>query len=238
MLKASIDKNQSPYALLAGEYYSKAHKTSRNFDLATRETIGEWRIENSLVRSVELGAGCGRVGEFLGVGPDHLVQVDISAEMLQVKPREECFIRVRCDARNTPFLDNSFDLAAAFLFDPFNDESLYHEVYRLLDSGGIFIATLPSLAWGSLLRCHLNLPIDQTRFYTSSGEVILAPSFLSSPSEIVAHLVGAGFTDIDVRDGYLPTDTEVVSPDIILAADAAGKSVDSIPIISALRAVK
>lgn len=228
----------NPYAVLANEYYSPEHKTSRNFDLVTKKIIAPWSSQNWSGKIVELGAGRGRATEFLGVPSQILVQADQCEEMLMIEPRESCFLQIKCDARSTPFLNNSFNHAIAFLFDPFNDRAFYREVYRLLLKGGSFIGTLPNYTWGTFLRQSLGLPLDQTRFLTKNGKVIFAPSLLSSNDELTRELTEVGFCDIEIIEGALPSDTDVVSKDVVIAAREAGLSLESIPIVQAFRAKK
>src|SRR5579862_4644069 len=88
------------YSLLANEYYEDKHITSRNFDVATAVGVEHLRGVQHTGLVLELGAGRGRVGEFLHIPPDRVVQTDGSRTMLELEPRESSLLRVHCDARS------------------------------------------------------------------------------------------------------------------------------------------
>jgi SAM-dependent methyltransferase len=226
------------YDILAPEYYSDTHVTSRNFDAATREALSvrPYLDLSSLV--IEFGAGRGRAGEYLGIDPSLVIQTDISEAMLQIQPRELCLLRVICDARQTPFLDQTFSTALALLFDHYNEQAFFKELYRVLQPGGTFIGTLPSYAWGTALRRSLGIPVNETRFINLNGEVVMAPSILSSDEEIDLRLRKAGFAEVYVRDLCLPENVGSVSPDIVRAAQSAGVGVDRLPILQVVEGRK
>ena len=226
------------YDILAPEYYANAHVTSRNFDAATHEAFSTrlYLDLNSLV--IEFGAGRGRAGEYLGVDPRLVVQTDISEAMLKIEPRESCLLRLVCDARRTPFLDQTFSTALAFLFDHYNDQAFFDELYSILQPQGRFVGTLPSYTWRATLRRTLGIPVNETRFITRDGEVVMAPSVLSPDEDIVQRLSDAGFTNVAVRSSYLPENIESVSPDIARAAKSTGKSVTELPILQTIQGTK
>jgi SAM-dependent methyltransferase len=219
------------YDILAPEYYSDAHVTSRNFDATTREALStrSFLDLNGLV--IEFGAGRGRAGEYLSIDSSLVVQTDISEAMLKIEPRESCLLRVICDAHKTPFLDQSFSTALAFLFDHYNDQTFFQELYRVLRPGGTFIGTLPSYAWGTAFRRSLGISDDETRFVNQNGEVVMAPSKLSPDEVIAKQMSNAGFTTVEVSSCNLPKSIESVSPDIVRAAESTGIAVTELPIL-------
>jgi SAM-dependent methyltransferase len=226
------------YDLLAHEYYSATHRTSRNFDEASSRYLMKW--QQSIIGNlfVELGSGRGRANEFLGVDTSKLVHVDSSEPMLSIEPREDCIVRIISDARTTPFLSSTFDGAFAFLFDPFNEPVFYEEVYRILRKGGTFIGTLPACTWGISLRRKLGISVDSTRFITQQGKTVSAPSYLIGNVEIESRLKRAGFDDIEVSEAKLPSDVTDISPDVRVSADELGVPIFDLPLVQVFRARK
>jgi SAM-dependent methyltransferase len=233
-----MNKGRNAYDILAREYYTPFHKTSRNFDLASATFLRDWRTTLTDELIVELGAGRGRANEFLGVSPMLLIQLDSSESMLEIEPREECLIRILSDARSTPFLPSTFGTALAFLFDPFNEPMFYNEVFRILKVGGYFIGTLPSYEWGVPLRDSLGIARETTRFYTQQGELVSAASFLTTIEEIERRLREAGFVEIEIAEAMLPAEAIEVSPDIEAAAKEVSVSVFDLPLVQVFRARK
>src|SRR6185437_9304844 len=166
------------YDQIACAYYAIEHRTSRNFDDAARVALG------SLSRRVpptgivlDVGCGRGRAGEFLGLDPSRVIQLDNSTAMLKLEPREECALRIRHSAESLPFVNQEFACVAAFLCDPYLGLEFLAESYRVLKRGGLFVATTPAYEWGLPLRTALGLNTSMTRFITRQG-IILAPSVL------------------------------------------------------------
>src|SRR4051812_31786557 len=122
------------YSEIASEYYDPdLHKTSRNFDEASRDWLLEHRgILPSFGLVLDAGAGRGRCVEYLGVAPDRVIQLDTSAEMLELSPREASLIRIRHSAHNLPFMRDQFGVVAAFLCDPFFGLGFLAEARRVL----------------------------------------------------------------------------------------------------------
>lgn len=225
------------YDRLSQEYYSPLHRTSRNFDEASRSALSSCvqLPPDGLV--LELGAGRGRVGEFLGVATRRIIQSDISNAMLSLTPREDALLRVICDARSTPFLPGSFSAIASFLYDPFNTEELYREVARLLAPGGVFVGTLPAYTWGVALRDELGISRDVTRFRVNDGGILVTQSFLSTDDQIISRCESAGL-EAQVRAATLPPGTEPLSPDIQRPADALKIDPYTLPVVQVILAGK
>lgn len=226
------------YDALAAEYYDAGHLTSRNFDSTTKVAAADWRgkLPDGLI--LEPGAGRGRVGEFLGVPPDRVVQLDSSAKMLAFPDREAALLHVLHDAEELPFADAEFGCVAAFLCDGFLGLNFLSEAKRVLKPGGVLYGTTPSYEWGSALRGLLGIDIMTTRFLLKSGPQMLAPSFLYRRAQLNEMLGRAGFaSEVEVREHTIPSGTSEVSPDITRAAESLGIGVNELPVLYSFRAV-
>ena len=181
-----------PYDALAGEYYDRSHKTSRNFDHTTREVVDAWRdrVPEGLV--LEVGCGRGRSGEFLGVEPERVVQLDNSRAMLDLVDRERAAVRIVHDAESLPFPDGEFGAVTAFLCDAFLGLNFLCEARRVLRPGGVLCGTTPSFEWGSSLREHLSLDLMTTRFLLRGGAEVRVPSLLYPAAQLREMLIHAG----------------------------------------------
>jgi ubiquinone/menaquinone biosynthesis C-methylase UbiE len=223
----------SGYEKLASEYYSQSHVTSRNFDEATEGFLSKIALvipPDGLI--LDIGSGRGRVGEYLRVDPNRVIQADSSRSMLRLTPRERSFARIQADASSLPFSDNCFSVVTAFLFDPFNTESFLEEAARVLAKDGLFVGTLPSLEWGRSLRRLRNHPLDRATFLSTSREAVACPSFLTSNQEIERRLDQAGFSKVSISEVLLPASATRVSPDISDAARCLGVLHFQLPILT------
>lgn len=226
---------ESSYEGLAAEYYSERHVTSRNFDAATARSLA--RLSVRVPRQgwcLDIGAGRGRLNEFLGVSAHRIVQFDLSQAMLRQQPREAAAGRSVASASVLPLRSGSAVLAAAFLFDPFNDEALFSEVSRVLDHGGTFVATLPSFEWGVALRQDLGLPTNETEFVTDDGAVVRRRSKLMPVDELADQLISVGLNPVAVDRGSLGDIDQPISPHIELVARRKQIRASELPIIAVL----
>lgn len=232
-------RGATAYDAIAGEYYESTHVTSRNFDAASRKPLEA--IAAALPRTgsiIELGAGRGRAGEYLGVSPGRVIQCDASEKMLSLTCREECVAKALCDANETPFMPRCFAIAAAFLFDAFNDVGFYREVHRILKPGGVFVGTLPTCEWGWPLRDLINIPRDTTRFFTRDDEVVQAPSLLRPLEEVAGMASSVGLRVAEWEYHTLASETARLSPDIEKSAIASGQSTAELPLVATIVANK
>lgn len=209
------------YEQIAGEYYDSFHKTCRNFDQTTSKAI------NSDVRScipkagliLDIGSGKGRSVEFLDVDASRVIQLDNSHAMLTISPREECLIRIQQDAEKLPFLNEEFSCVTAFLCDPYLGLNFLGEAYRVLKTGGLFLATTPAYEWGIAFRRGNSIDSSETRFKTMTGSEIRVPSLLVQRASLVEMLLHVGFcSEVHVQPHRLPEDAAPVSDDITKAA--------------------
>jgi SAM-dependent methyltransferase len=213
-----------PYDILAGEYYDDRHVTSRNFDAATILALSSRSLLVPEGRTLEAGSGRGRCGEYLGLPPERVVQLDNSPTMLTISPRERASVRVCHDAEQLPFPASEFEVVAAFLCDPFLGLNFLAEARRVLQRGGLLIGTTPTKEWGDPLRRVLGIDGMMTRFQLRDGRIVQVPSALYSSEHLNRMLCKAGFveTSIDIRSHRLPPNTPRISPDIEAAASARG----------------
>lgn len=223
----------APYDAVADEYYELSHKTCRNFDQTTRAALASVR---SLVPKggliLDVGAGRGRCGEYLDVDCSRVVQLDSSAKMLSLIPREESLLRVLHPADKLPFSDEQFSCVAAFLCDPFLGLNFLSEAWRVLRGGGLFIATTPAYEWGAPLRASLGLDLYSTRFVTRTGMAIV-PSVLVPMTRLREMLVFAGFSinHIALTSHKLPFGDGPISGDIAGPAQALGREPHELEIL-------
>ncbi len=231
------------YEIIADEYYDNSHVTSRNFDIATYQFCKkrEFVLPKEGL-AVELGAGKGNANRYTKIEYRRIVQTDISISMLLLKPREECLLALKCDALKTPFMNNSFSIATAFLYDPYNKPLLYKEIYRILKRNGIFIGTLPHFTWGKTLRKCLGVKQNTTIFkrYRSESEEVTVEldSFLMDDDSLIKFINRSGLEIIELHDVYLPNKVRNISSHINIPAEALNLSPYSIPIVKFIMARK
>ena len=225
--------NRTAYEALASEYYDNSHTTSRNFDAATQEALRSLRLTMPGGVIVDVGCGRGRCSEFLHVPPDRVVQLDNSAAMLEVAPREPAILKVLHDAEELPFPDREFAAVAAFLCDPYLGLNFLSEARRILRADGLLLGTTPSYEWGVALRTELEIDLMTTRFVLRDGTSLLAPSALYRVEQLSEMLRQVGFrsSKIDIRTHTLPHSVTPVSPDIELPARVLGLSPYQVPIL-------
>ncbi len=225
---------RSAYDRLGADYYGPHHKTSRNFDEATRRAVLLAGLDIPPGLLLEPGCGRGRSQEFLGVEAERVVQLDSSLSMLDLSPREEALLRILHEAEELPFAAGQFSCVAAFLCDAFLGLNFLVEAKRVLvKRKGLLVGTTPSFEWGEALRRLRKIPLWEARFLTSRGEQIVAPSNLYTLAELEEMLSVAGFDPerTQVTPHTLPEIDSAVSPDIKDVAAQQGISVYEIPIL-------
>jgi SAM-dependent methyltransferase len=230
--------HEAAYDVIAGEYYDCAHVTSRNFDAATAVAAADWRERLPVGLVLEPGCGRGRVGEFLGVDPERVVQMDNSLAMLSLANREPARLRVLHDAEALPFPDEEFSSVVAFLCDGFLGLNFLSEAHRVLKPDGVLCGTTPSYEWGAALRELLEIDVMSTRFVLQGGGRALVPSFVYRETQLKEMLELAGFSGPnEIRAHALPKDVLVVSNDILLPAERLGVAPNKLPILYSFWAV-
>jgi SAM-dependent methyltransferase len=227
------------YDGIAREYYEERHITSRNFDVATLDYLekrGCFIPSSGFV--LDLGCGRGKASLYCKVDPNRLIQADISENMLLLQHREPARIRIRCNALSLPFQNMKFAAVVAFLYDPYNKEMLYREIFRILDHRGVFIGTLPNYEWGRMLRIKRGYDLKKARFVSRAGSMIDRDSILMSKEEIRNILSEKGFDQIEIESLKLPISQKKISPDIIDPAQELDISPYNLEIIELIIARK
>lgn len=220
------------YDEVAAEYYDNAHVTSRNFDDVTTAAVAGWaaRLPSGLV--LEPGCGRGRVGEFLGVEGDRVVQLDSSPAMLALTDREPCMLRVLHEAEDLPFSAGEFSSVVAFLCDGFFGLGFLAEAHRVLRSGGVLCGTIPAQEWAVALRELIAIDVMSTRFIIRSGERVTVPSFAYPEEQVGQMLRAAGFSaEVAVRRHTLPRNVAEISEDIRRPAECLGVDPHDLPVL-------
>lgn len=231
----------SAYDVIAEEYYDPFHKTCRNFDETTIVAVSN--IKQLIPRDglvLDVGSGRGRTAEFLDIDPSRVMQIDNSKRMLELEPRENCLIRIYNHAEALPFLDLQFSCVTAFLCDTYLGLNFLSEAYRVLQNGGIFIATNPSFKWASELRKAISLELGLTRYKTKDGREIRVPSIVVPNDQLSEMLRVVGFEDtsFEIKDHCLPTESRIISSDIEVPAQELNVSVHELPILTTIIAFK
>lgn len=230
---------ESGYDLIASEYYDNGHITSRNFDEITKKALISVRLNvgNGLV--LECGAGRGRAAEYLNLPSKQIVQLDASAEMLNLKEREDCLLQVHADACSIPLSSEQFCGVVGFLVDPFLGLDFLKEAHRVLQSDGELLLTTPTNEWGEKLRKSLGIDTMTTRFKVLGSEnTVVLPSNLHSKDRLVEMLNHIGFKEVKVVGHSLTGDMNPISPDITNVIDNLEDKHTELPIIYVIRARK
>lgn len=227
-----FDTYDSGYDTIAQEYYDARHKTSRNFDqltkiaMLTRSVV----LPNGLV--LDVGAGCGRTREYLGVVPERTIQLDNSKVMLSLDDRQPCLLKLQADARAIPISSSQVSVVTAFLADPFMGLQFLAEAFRVLKDGGLIVFTVPTKEWGVPLRQKLKISEETTRFRKIGTEdIVVLPSVLHAASELRAMLAHIGFSNIDIQDHCIPELQTELSDDIVQVCKQEHVDVHKLPII-------
>lgn len=234
-----MSRQTSSYEEIADEYYDPRHITSRNFDAATMAFLESWRcpiLPNGPVLVV--GAGRGTGNPYFMQDGNRIIHTDISYSMLTLSPREDCKVRVQCDALALPFASNTFAAVTAFLFDPYNKPAFYVEVSRVLARQGVFLGTFPHYEWGITLRQMRGYAMNKARLVTQDGRVLERDSFLMNDEEISQNLISVELQLAQSLDLRLPRSEEGISPDIMDPAEVAGRDPYDLPIMKLIVARK
>jgi SAM-dependent methyltransferase len=82
------------------------------------------------------------------------------------------------NAHALPAPDRHVDLIVASLADPYDTESWWQEVSRILAPDGQLVLTVPSLVWASSFRSRTGERADHARFVTRRGICVDVPSYI------------------------------------------------------------
>ena len=221
---------------IANEYYSKMHKTTRNFD-----TI----ICNHLPRIIpklhsdgvylDLGGGRGRLKELYMDTSFDVVVGDISLAMMKTGSSSSTSMSlVQMDAFRIPFRENAFDGVFSLLGDPYSLTEAFKEVLRILKGNGFFFIALPTKLWAENLRPFLGIGMNQTVFETRNGKSVKIPSFLYDSKDLKKLLSSVGFEQVKTgewRPLNLITEAQF-SRDVLIAAKNLDIPPEDLPLIT------
>jgi SAM-dependent methyltransferase len=232
----------SSYDAIADEYYNDFHLTSRNLDQASHVFFSKFSLFHKKQKIVlELGAGRGKTQEYLNIKPDNIVQTDLSEKMLSFSSKENFLNKIQCDSLCLPFLNDSFSIITAFLYDPFNLKDLYIEIARVLKENGIFLGTLPHPKFALTVRKKLGINRNKTflkRYTSSSEEYVRLNSYLMTELEIKKVMGENNLNLINIYEILLPKKVKNVSNHIITAANELKLTPYTIPILLVIVGVK
>lgn len=235
----SYSMSNSNYEPIANEYYDSDHTASRNFDAATLDFSKKFDFNiPSHGFVLELGAGKGCTGKYCKIESYRTIQIDISKTMLLLNPREECFQKIISDALKLPIASSKLSAVTSFLYDPFNKQELYNEVYRVIRDGGVFIGTLPHFKFCTPLRGMIGYHKNKTRFFTKDERLVELDSFFMNDFEIRQIIKRTGFSSLQMYDLYLPSFVQEVSKHVYIAASAHGLDVYNLPLVKLIIARK
>jgi SAM-dependent methyltransferase len=187
-----IDASSAPavgsYGQVASEYYdARQHPTCANFRLASRLLLDRLVPDVPPGQCCEVGAGDSLLADLIWRRQrnlDGLLITDAVPTMLDHSRRWErhgATLAVATASR-LPVSDSSLALLVASLADPYDDDSLWREVARVLAPGGRCVLTTPSATWAHRFRAQ-GPRLDAAEFELGDGTSVYLPSLVRSPSE-------------------------------------------------------
>lgn len=207
MGKRTMDRSTKRYCkivwdTLAAEYYSEAHKTSRNFDRIINynlpKIVPKLRSGGSYL---DLGGGRGRLQELYMNKDFDVIVGDFSVPMMKAKHnRFGIACRVQMDAFDIPFRSGTFDGVFSLVGDPYALREVFEEVFRVLKANGFFLLTLPTKIWRQNLIPALTIKENETIFRLRDGTQMNVPSFLYESNNLKKILLSCGFGDVEVGE--------------------------------------
>jgi len=224
----------SDYEDLAAEYYDAVrHPTCANFREASRILLEVWLQESaSSLCFCDLGSGRSLLAEILAPRLkrlDRLVLVDESPTMLAYSAQcatNGAHLLLADVSRGIPLGAQTVDVAVASLGDPYNLDTFWSEVQRIVRPGGRVLYTTPSHEWAARFRLSESCELNAAQFALASGETVCVPSFIY-PRDQQAELMGRhGLVVeaiIDVSTAQL-IDSQV-SPKLLVLANPRGSVV-------------
>jgi len=178
----------SSYGRVASEYYdSRRHPTCANFRQASRLLLELLVPKTLAARSCEVGAGRSLLAELLWRrhgSLDGLLITDAQPEMLEHSSCwERCGARLAIAAADSiPVPSRSLDLVVASLADPYDDDSFWEEVFRVLTPRGNCVITVPSATWAHRFRTDES-PDNAAEFELADRSKVYVPSLVRSREE-------------------------------------------------------
>jgi len=230
-LSGVIDQqNRDGYMKIADHFTDQERITTRNFhDISYGFFENVFRnVLLSQARVLELGPGRGWLRNTFHWNPPHYICVDIAANMISENRPPSIVSSVRA----IPIHSESVDYIISSLADPFFYPEALSEISRILNTGGLFIFSMPAYEWAKNIREPERL--HKTVFVLPSGEEAEVFSFALPEVQIVAMLRNYGLHEVSLSTltGRLLTTGEIISPAIAEAAERAGKSINDLEIVT------
>jgi len=204
--------------MVALEYFDQVlHPTCDAFGKASQRLFEEFTQSNDKAADLILEIGPGQQPKAELFSSRSILYVDDSLTMLDYAPSPPNVIKRVASADNIPLDSDSADYVLASLGDPYNTESFWMEISRVLKSEGICIYTTPSYQWSMNYRRIEGSPEDCARFALRNGLVVDLPSFVFPQKDQVALMERCGFQLIETRE-FMKRDIEApIAPKIATA---------------------
>jgi ubiquinone/menaquinone biosynthesis C-methylase UbiE len=186
--EASGTGSVGSYEQVASEYYDALrHPTCANFRLASAYLLERLVPDVPAEQCCEVGAGDSLLADLIWRRREDLAGLlvtDLNPAMLEYSRRWErqgATLAVAA-ASQLPVPDSSLFLLVASLADPYDDDSFWEEVERVLAPGGRCVVTTPSQTWAQRFRAQ-GAPLDAAEFELSDGSSVYLTSHVRSPQE-------------------------------------------------------
>lgn len=183
----TVNSTVTSYSFVAAEYYDpRRHPTCANFRECSAVILRAWFNEFLIPgsRIVETGTGASLAAELLQNLnlPAVLVISDLSEAMLTHSKFHVADLRLISDAERLSVRDSSVDAIVSSLGDPYNTLTFWKECARVLKPGGRVFFTTPSFKWACAFREETGTPATVAEFEIKTGDTVLVPSFILSPT--------------------------------------------------------
>lgn len=225
MINASSEILLSSYGRVASEYYdTRRHPTCANFRQGSRLLLELLVPKTGATRSCEVGAGSSLLAELLWRrhgSLDGLLITDAQPEMLEHSrswERHGAKLAI-ASADSIPVPDESLDLVVASLADPYDDDSLWEEVSRVLTPSGSCVITIPSATWAHRFRAD-HIPANAAEFELADQSKLYVRSLVRSREDERVLIENQGLrvirevsAPLKVLDGPISRKLRVLDPD-------------------------
>jgi len=221
---------------LSAEYYIERHKTSRNFDRIIDNYLP--KMVSNLIPGglyLDVGAGKGRLQELYKNRDFEIIVGDFSIPMMKLNSNQlDKQYRIQMDAFNLPFRSGIFDGVFSLLGDSYALREAFEEVYRVLNSKGLFALTLPTKVWRENLISALGNREDETIFELRDGTEVKVPSFLYDLQDLERVLIDSGFEKAKVGEwkSLNLIERDDFSQHVLISAHNLGILPEDLPLIT------
>jgi ubiquinone/menaquinone biosynthesis C-methylase UbiE len=183
------------YSKKLAQNYAKNRAKHTSTDAFFLELLNKSGLKNKTI--LDFGCGDGFYSLYVhGKGAKEVCGIDSSPEMIRLAnirkkdAKNSDIIFKVADGNNLPFIENKFDIIFAnFVLVHFDDlQKPLSEIYRILKTGGIFIATI---------NCTEDA-LKPTKVSICLGEDIVVTSFLRSGRNLKAIIEKTKFNVVDI----------------------------------------